>query len=391
MIWHVLDVRAIWVKEFASALSKQVQTLGWLPRISNTGFLRNDEQELVLDDPSLPVRCFPLQRGFARFPVNEIAREERRIVRRMQQRTDDPSGSPLICTAPHYAAVAERWPGPIIYYVTDRFAAYGDNPDFISSLDQRMCKAADLVCPNSQRIADYLIEEAHCPANKVLVLANATREANLFAGAAIAPGESPPDIADLPQPVAGIIGNLAANTDWELLEQTIERSSWLSWVFVGPAEMSVPDSKQKQARRSLIEHGGRVRFVGAKPYGALRDYARAFDVAVLPYRKREPTYSGSSTRFYEHLAACRPILATRGSEELLHKQPLLKLVDSADQLVVELEGLRRMRFRDGFEEMRRQASLTETWEARASAMQTALTDCFSVDRASDSTGRAAFA
>ena len=35
----------------------------------------------------------------------------------------------------------------------------------------------------------------------------------------------------------------------------------------------------------------------------LAAYARAFDVAVLPYRRVEPTYSGSSTRFYEHLAA----------------------------------------------------------------------------------------
>ena len=71
----------------------------------------------------------------------------------------------------------------------------------------------------------------------------------------------PPVLEGLSRPVAGIIGNLAANLDWE------------------------------------------------------------FDVAILPYRFGEPNYSGSATRFYEHLAACRPMLATPNVAELQTKQP----------------------------------------------------------------------
>ena len=371
-IWHVLDVRAIWIKEFASALSHQVQTLGWLPHISSTAILRNYEREQILEDPGLRLRSFPLQRGFARFPVDTIAREGNRIVRRILRRTEAASQSPLICTTPHYADVAERWPGPVVYYVTDRFVSYGDDPVFINSLDRRMCVRADCVCPNSQRIADYLIKEAQCPEEKVHVVANATREENILDEPPTGPIDLPVDVQDMECPVAGVIGNLAANMDWELLQQTIERTPWLSWVFVGPTEMSVPDPKQKQARQSLIERGGRVRFVGEKPYGVLRNYARALDVAILPYRKREPTYSGSSTRFYEHLAACRPILATRGFEELLHKEPLLKLFETAEQVTVELEELRDAGFRDGNEELRWRASHDQTWDCRAAAMILAL-------------------
>lgn len=372
MIWHVLDVRAIWIKEFASALGRQAPVLCWLPHISNVGVFRNDEHEEMLPDPPLRIRHFPLQRGFARVPITKLAAEGNRITKRLKRCSNGSSASVLICSSPHYAEVAKRWPGPVVYYVTDLFLAYFDEPALIKSLDRRMCEAADLVCPNSQRIADYLVAQAECRREKILVVPNATREANVFSETPNGPAVLPEDIAGMSRPIAGVVGNLAANMDWELIQQAVERTPWLSWLLVGPTEMPVPEPKQNQARQSLMTQGGRVRFVGPKPYGALRDYARAVDVAILSYRKKEPTYSGSSTRFYEHLAACRPMLATRGVEELLHKEPLLKLVDSAEQMAVELETLQRSGFRDGYEEMRWQASLNETWEARASAMRSAL-------------------
>jgi len=380
MIWHILDVRAVWIKEFASALAAQVPTLAWSPRITNEGMFRNREEEMMLDNPQLLIRSFPLQRGFARFPVMPIAREGARITQRLSRRSGNAAESPLICTTPHYANVAESWPGPVIYYVTDRFAAYGQDPDLIKSLDRRMCEAAMLVCPNSQRIADYLVEDASCPVSKIVILPNATRSANLLSQSAPAAHEVPLDIADLPRPMAGVIGNFSSNTDWKLLKEAIIRTSWLSWVFVGPAEDPIREPDQNQARSFVMKYGGRVRFVGSKPYGQLKDYARAFDVAVLPYRGIEPTYSGSSTRFYEHLAACKPIIATRGFEELLHKEPLLRLVDTGKEMAGVFEQLRGTDFCDGQEQRRWEASQNETWERRALSMQNELAKKFRCGR-----------
>ena len=136
--------------------------------------------------------------------------------------------------------------------------------------------------------------------------------------------------------------------------------------------MKVSDLEQRRARQLLKNFGGRIRFLGAKPYSQLREYARALDVAILPYRKREPTYSGSATRFYEHLAACRPIIATTGVAELIKKEPLLRLADSAAEMILALEELRAKDFRDGHEMQRWTASQTETWEERASLMGNAL-------------------
>ena len=372
MVWHVLDVRAIWVKEFAAALALQVPTLGWYPRITGDGLFRNSEEESTLEDPHLQIRYFPLQRGFAKFPVTLVAREPERLARRLLQRSENATASPLICCSPHYASVAERWPGPVIYYVTDLFVAWGDDARRITSFERRMCKAADLVCPDSQRIADHLIAECSCSKDKIHVSPMATRSNNLLNEPAMAPFNLPANISDMARPIAGVIGNLAGNMDWELLQESIKRTPWLSWVFVGPTEMDVAERRQNRARSLLMRHGGRIRFVGEKPYGGLRDYARAVDVAILPYRRREPTYSGSSTRFYEHLAACRPIIATRGCEELLHREPMLKLVGKSDDLVFALEMLRDAAFSDGYEELRWHSSLSETWQARASIMRKAL-------------------
>lgn len=373
MIWHILDVRAVWIKEFTAALSTQVATLGWCPEITGTGMFRDAESETMLSNPEMRVRYFPLQRGFAKFPVNVIAREADRVSRRILKRTERPADSVLVCTSPHYAPVAECWPGLVVYYVTDLFIAYGDNPTFVTALDRRLCKAVDLVCPNSDRIAEYLIQQADCDPGIIAIVPNATRKANIQAAPSFqSTAEVPADVRELSGPSAGVIGNLAGNMDWPILEEAIARTPWLSWIFVGPTEMEISDPSLREARQRLKHLGGRIRFVGAKPYSELQDYARAVDVAVLPYRKSEPTYSGSPTRFYEHLAACRPMVATRGFAELLKKEPLLRLVDTADEMTRALEELRAADFRDGQEILRWTTSQTETWEDRASMMRNAL-------------------
>lgn len=379
MLWHVLDVRAIWVQEFAVALAEEVPVLGWLPAISWIGFLKDDHQTIAAER-NLQIRRFPLQRGFSRFPVCYLIDEGRRIATRLQKVSNGSRGSPLILCSPHYFSVAGLWPAPRVYYATDMFRFWGEDQRRIERMEKALCQAVDLVCPDSHRIAHYMTEELSVPKNKIVVLPMATRAENVLPRCPERPFPLALDLADLPGPVAGVIGNLAANMDWGLLERVIERTPWLSWAFVGPTEMPVDDPAQRRARRTLQELGGRVRFTGYKPYGMLRDYARSVHVAILPYRKREPTFSGSSTRFYEHLAACRPMLATPALEELLHKEPLLRLVHSAEEMVVELEKLRAQDFRDGYEEMRWKASQKETWEARARVMKKALEDLPAVNR-----------
>lgn len=372
MNWHVLDIRATWVQEFTRALAKQVALTAWLPEISWFG--RTRTRETVTDVYGLPARRFPLQRGFSKPPISRVAGEGVRIARRLALQSEDPAATVLLITFPQYVDLARQWPGPIVYYATDMYRFWEPIRDrkHVERVEREACRVADVVCPNSQRIADYMHTELGVPKSKLVICPSAVREENLLPSCPNGPCSLPSIISDLPRPIAGVVGNLAANLDWELLANTIDRTPWLSWAFVGPTEMPVSDEKQCQARARLMRTGGRVRFVGWMPAAELRDYARAVDVAVLPYRRAEPTYSGSSTKYYEHLAACRPMLSTRGFAELLSKEPFVKLLDTADQFVDALEQLREYGFRDGQEMERWSASQQETWEERAERMRRAL-------------------
>ncbi len=372
MTWHVLDARSVWIKEFAWALSQHVPVCAWTPQMSWTGVLGGRETMERQADPPLPLRRFPLQRGYASFPVSAFVRLGTTLTKRLERETREPKLSPLICTTPYYAPVAERWSGPVVYYQTDLTVGYaGVNPAQVRDLDGRLCRRADLVCPNSERIAEYMRERG-CAPDKIVVVPNATREANVLSGPTASPAPLPADVADLPRPIAGVIGNLAANMDWQYLLGLVRQARGFTWIFVGPTDMPVPDRAQNRARTELLHYGGRVRFIGNRPYGELQSYARAFDIAVLPYRKQEPTYSGSSTRFYEHLAACRPMLATRSFAELLQKEPLLYLSDVPEEAAMYLARMKSRHFSDGQETARWEASRTGTWTERATTLRGAL-------------------
>ncbi|MGI4829911.1 MAG: glycosyltransferase [Janthinobacterium lividum] len=362
--WQILDVGSIWMREFASAMARTHATVAWWPEMRNFGAFEHWERTEQIPEPMLEVRRFPLQRGYARTPVQQLLPYQAGLLKRLRSACAEESASPLICSTPFYAPMAERWAGPTVYYVTDLTAGYeGLKSEQVIALDKRMCRAAHAVCPNSRRLAEYLQREAGCAPEKITVVPNATRESNIAAAPLLTPGTLPEAIAHLPRPIAGIVGNLSANMDWELIEPAIAATPWLTWVFVGPTSMPIADPVQAAARTRVME-GGRAHFTGGRPYGELQAYARCFDVAVLPYRKKEPTYSGSSTRFYEHVAACRPMVATRGFAELLEKPPLLELVDTAEEMREALEQLRAVDFRDGLEIARWEASRQGTWEER---------------------------
>lgn len=378
-LWQILDVGSIWMREFASALGTQAPTVAWWPEMLRFAALGRERLE-HLPAPPLTVRRYPLQRGYSRPALAALFPFAPAVLRRLRRVCTEqrvaPEATALIVSTPFYAPVAERWPGPVVYYVTDMTAQYeGLSTAQVVALDRRLARVARAVCPNSRRIADYFVRETGCDPARLTVVPNATRESNVAPAPLLEPGPLPPDLAGLAtngtrtRPVAGVIGDLSGNMDWPLIEAAVAATAgWLQWVFVGPTTRTVADPAQRDARARTMALPG-ARFVGPKPYGELQSYARCFDVAVLPYRKREPTFSGSSTRFYEHLAACRPMVATRGFAELLEKPPLLLLADTPAEIAGALETLRRQSFRDGQEEARWAASRLGTWEERARTLR----------------------
>lgn len=371
--WHMLQDSGPIDKEFANALAAELPVILWQPK---RHLLPGHRAPAPLPRPtreaSLQTGAFPSVRGSSRLPAAWVARSGKRLAGMLAQCSLDPESSVLVCTTPLLVGVAHAWPGPVVYWLSDFMARYASlSPGRVTALDRQLCRRANLVCPNSERLAEYLRDEADCAPEKLYVVPNAARVESLASSPQEASAALPPACNDLQRPVAGVIGNLAENTDWVLLLRTAELVPWLSWLFVGPTETRLPNAAQAAARREVMQLS-RARFVGTKPHAELYRYARALDVAVLPYRRREPTYSGSSTRFYEHLAACHPMIATAGVAELRSKEPLLKLIASPEEAASALEALRARGFDDGLREVRWRASLQNTWQQRALAMRQAL-------------------
>ena len=182
-MWHLLQMSDTLDAEFGSALAERVPLVAWEPVRTWLPSTPSYLQEMVREnrDPPLNVQQFPLIRGFARWPLTLLTSTADNLLKSMLAQTPDPGKSPLVCTVPYFAPVAERWPGPIVYWLTDRIERYsGVNVSRVHKLDQRLCTAATLVCPNSTRLADYLIKVANCSEAKVRILPNATRAANLL-------------------------------------------------------------------------------------------------------------------------------------------------------------------------------------------------------------------
>lgn len=366
LVWNVLDVGSIWMKEFAAALQAEVEVNAWSPSFGYLNMFSSDCRRETLAQPPLQTIAFPLQRGYAHPLVQRLAPFQQKLLDAMMRATRDPYHSPLVCSSPFYEPVAAHWPGPVVYYATDLTMAYPNlDATQVVELDRRLCARATFVCPNSRRIAAYFVRDAGCSPAKVKVIPNATRRSNISAEPLNGPAKLPAGLEHLSHPIIGVLGDLSANTDWLLLLDAVERTPDLHWVFVGPTR-PIADARQACARAAVQT---RAHFTGMKPYGELQAYARCFDVAVLPYRRSEPTYSGSSTRFYEHLAAGRPMIGTRGFAELEEKVGLIHLVDTAEELVERLQQLRQAGFVDGCELARWRASREGTWTARAQSMR----------------------
>lgn len=295
--------------------------------------------------------------------------ERRKLIAFVRSRARIASQTCVIFTSPHYASVAHAFRDcTTAYYVTDNFRACFPHEPAIADLEAKLAASVDHVFPNSERIRSFFVNEEMVEKSRVTVIPNGVRSENIPPAPLDTPAEPPAEMPPIQRPWALVMGNLAANTDWTLLEGVIGKTPWLRWVLVGPTDMPCASIEHERIRRQILQSEQNVHYLGWQPPGRLKDFARACDVAVLPYMKREPTYSGSSTRSYEHFAACRPILASEGFAELLEREPLVSICRSTGEVVSALETLKQNGFSDGHEAERWQLAKSSTWSHRASRM-----------------------
>jgi len=115
---------------------------------------------------------------------------------------------------------------------------------------------------------------------------------------------APAGLASIPAPRIGYVGSLAAWVDVELLAGVARaRPDW-SLVLVGPALKGVEGALD--ALRRLPN----VFVLGERPYASIPAYLQSFAVCLIPFRLNGLTRAVNPVKFYEYMAAGRPVVAT---------------------------------------------------------------------------------
>lgn len=187
-------------------------------------------------------------------------------------------------------------PDLLVYHCVDEFSAFSDAPgEAVAQMEARLVKRADLVITSAERL--YRSKRALNPST---VLVRHGVDWRHFAQALDPRTEIPEEIAGLPRPILGFFGLIADWVDLELLEEVAQANPGGSLVLIGRVRTDV----------SRLRRLKNVHLLGPRPYARLPAYAKAFDVALLPFVANELTANSNPLKVREYLAAGLPVVST---------------------------------------------------------------------------------
>ncbi len=117
--------------------------------------------------------------------------------------------------------------------------------------------------------------------------------------------EMPDDMKDIPRPIVGMGLKVTHLLDADLLNQVVWSNPSVSFVLTG----QVLD-------RTVFERIRRVsnfHYLGDKHYRDYPAYVTHLDACLIPYCTGDKQHGGDAIKFYEYLAAGKPIVATPGN------------------------------------------------------------------------------
>lgn len=224
---------------------------------------------------------------------------------------------------PHPAFMLDAVPHTVaIYYCIDDYAAHpGVDVDVIAACDEMLTRRADhvFVAPPALLPLKQSVNP-HCTFSPHGV------DVDMFSRAQRAETPVPQDAASLRHPVVGYFGLIAAWTDVELIEWlALQRPQW-SFLLVGHAHVDV----------SALRRLPNVMLVGAQPYESLPGWAKAFDVAIIPYRLNRQVQNANPLKLREYLATGKPVVTVR-TPEVDRFADVVSIADGREEYLAAIE------------------------------------------------------
>jgi glycosyltransferase involved in cell wall biosynthesis len=206
----------------------------------------------------------------------------------------------------------------VVYYCIDDYAALPDvDVSVVAGLDAHLTHCADQVFVASSRMF-----RAKASRQSSIALARHGVDVNLFRTAADPRLPIAPGAWALPRPIVGFYGLIEDWIDLDLIADLAERRP--AWTFLMIGRLAVDAGRAGKLAN--------VVFAGSQPYRDLPRWAKAFDVAIAPYRLTRQVVNAAPLKLREYLAAGRPVVTvpTPDTERL---GDLVHLASGCDQFL----------------------------------------------------------
>lgn len=160
------------------------------------------------------------------------------------------------------------------------------------------------------------------------------------------------ELERLPRPIVGFFGLIASWVDLELVAHLSRRFPEASFVLLGRNEVDL----------ASLSHCPNVHYLGLVPYSELPNYARYFDVGLIPFVRNDLTEAVNPLKLLEYFALGLPVLATR-VRALEGREGPLRLASTRDEFCDQLAAL--LEDPASFGAQAREVARRNTWEGRA--------------------------
>lgn len=266
--------------------------------------------------PQLPWRSWPLverlNRWFGAWAVKRAMRHtgmERAV---------------LWFVVPHPSFMLDLVPHDLaIYYCIDDYAAHpGVDARRIEACDTELTRRADHVF-----VAPPTLLAAKLAVNPSTTFSPHGVDVEFFGLAQAAHTKVPEVAAKLGQPVVGYFGSIAAWTDLELLVWLAEQRPQWNFLLVGHASVDT----------TALACLSNVTMVGPQPYESLPGWAKAFDVALIPYRLNQQVLNSNPLKLREYLATGKPIVSV-ATTEVNRFGDLIRVADGPESFLCAIES-----------------------------------------------------
>lgn len=115
------------------------------------------------------------------------------------------------------------------------------------------------------------------------------------------------DLARIPEPRIGFIGALSAyKVDFELVSEMARRHPEWSIVLIGKV-----GEGERNTDVSMLKRHANIYMLGPRAYDDLPAYLKGIGVSILPCRINDYTRAMFPMKFFEYLAAGKPVVSTR--------------------------------------------------------------------------------